>query len=147
MSTESWTREARGILIDALLEHPLTWSERLRPRPDDFEAVFGPHAKAVSEGYGVLWENPVLPGPKVDQTQLLVTVQSARELATDPKAARRFPGGFAAVVPVLPADSVWATWKFTRPGELSGMAYDGLCRRSADRWVWFPKLWRVLELD
>ena len=46
-------------------------------------------------------------------------------------------------LPLLDPHRVWARWKFVRPGEPSGMAYDGLVWVD-DHWAWFPKPYRVL---
>lgn len=137
----------RFLRAHLLAPSALTVAERvalLRPRPEDWEALFGARAAAVEEAYGSLWERPMLPGPKAGQTVLTVTVASAELLGADHSISRRFPGGFLRVAPSLPADSLWATWKFTAPGSSAGMVYDGLCQRGPGRWAWFPKLWRAL---
>ena len=33
-------------------------------------------------------------------------------------------------------------WKYTKPGEPLGMAYDGLIYVNG-HWAWFPKPWRI----
>jgi hypothetical protein len=35
-------------------------------------------------------------------------------------------------------------WKFVKPGETIGMAYDGLVFVNG-HWAWFPKAWHALR--
>ena len=37
----------------------------------------------------------------------------------------------------------WWRWKFTKPGEDLGMAYDGLVFVNG-HWAWFPKPYRAI---
>lgn len=56
-----------------------------------------------------------------------------------------FPGAYANLSRWLVPDRLWATWVFRERDAAAGVRYDGLVRLD-DRWVWFPKPWRLLPL-
>jgi hypothetical protein len=64
-------------------------------------------------------------------------------LASDNELSRPFPGGYRAIAAKLNPNRIWVRWKFCRPGETAGMAYDGLVWVD-DHWAWFPKPYRAL---
>ncbi len=117
----------------------------LAPRDEDYDRVFvGEAAELARKGYRALWSAPVAPLPREGQTSLLVTAATAAELQLDTERSRSFPGGYKKAAHLLAPDLVWVAWKYTRPGETMGMAWDGLCWVD-DHWAWFPKAWRVIS--
>ncbi|MFH1465763.1 MAG: hypothetical protein ABIO70_15355 [Pseudomonadota bacterium] len=116
----------------------------LRPRDGDYAVAFQPAYAAVArQAYGRLWDGePPVIGPKPGQTELLISAAPAeRILAEGPPPA--FPGGFSRVTHLLLPGPTWLCWKFVRPGQAIGMAFDGLCW-CGDHFAWFPRTWRVL---
>ena len=140
---EAWAL-LTGFLTGTPSEHvALTLS--LTPRDGDWSRVFlGDAGRRAREGYRGLWSAPVSPLPKAGQTTLLVNAAQAVEFVLGTEKAQAFPGGYRRIVNLLAPDLVWVCWKYTRPGEHSGMAWDGLVWVD-DHWAWFPKPWRVLE--
>lgn len=117
----------------------------LAPRPEDYARVFiGSAAERARAGYRELWSAPVAPLPREGQSTVLVTAATAAELQLDTERSRVFPGGYQRVAHELRPELVWLAWKYVRPGEHSGMAWDGLVWVD-DHWAWFPKVWRVLS--
>jgi hypothetical protein len=117
----------------------------LRPRDDDYERVFlGAAAAVARRGYEVLWNEQLkIAYPRAHQTLLLCYLAPAGMLADENELSRQFPGGYRAIADRLNPHRVWVRWKYVRPGETSGLAYDGLVWCD-DHWAWFPKPYRVL---
>lgn len=145
---EGLRKEAWKLLSRFLSGTPaeaLALTQTLAPRPGDYERVFlGDAAEKARQGYRELWAAPVAPLPREGQTSLLVTGALAAELSLDTERARSFAGGWARAASKLAPELVWFTWRYTRPGERVGMAWDGLVWVD-DHWAWFPKAWRVIE--
>jgi hypothetical protein len=119
--------------------------EALRPRAGDEARVFHPAiAERVREAYDLLWRTP----PQLDRlvsgdVTLRVDAAPAGMLQEENELSRRFPGGYHALAPYLLPDRVWFVWRYLRGGAESGMRYDGVVLLD-DRWVWFPKPYRVV---
>ncbi|MGQ0613106.1 MAG: hypothetical protein ACT4PV_05140 [Planctomycetaceae bacterium] len=118
----------------------------LKPEEADYEAVFaGEAAPLAAEGYGELWKrDDARIKPEEGQTALLLwkaTTEDLREWRGD--ALHHFPGGYRKVARHLQPGLVFFRWKFVKPGEETGMAYDGLVHVNG-AWRLFPKPWRVL---
>jgi hypothetical protein len=54
-----------------------------------------------------------------------------------------FPGGYRAIAGFLEPSRIWLCWQYHPPGG-AGISYDGLVWQG-ERWVWFPKPWRMVE--
>ncbi|MBD1924415.1 hypothetical protein H6F77_25580 [Microcoleus sp. FACHB-831] len=118
--------------------------ESLRPRSEDYAQIFAPQVvEKAQEGYEKLWAEFPFPQAQPGQTQLLVAIAKAEELASQEGVGEVFPGGYQQIVHYLLPDKIWLTWKYVKPGESSGMAYDGLVWLE-DRFAWFPKPWKIL---
>lgn len=144
---------AIGILRTQL--EPLLWAvardtsgalaAALQPRADDYAKVFsaevaGPARAAFEAGFAQAGRpRPADPG----QTQLVCHLAPAGMLAGDNELSRHFPGGYRHIARYLHPQRVWVRWKFCRPHESAGMAYDGLVWVD-DHWAWLPKPYRVL---
>lgn len=138
----AWSFLSAFLSLDAGSALQLTL--QLRPRESDYARVFvGASASRVHAGYLPFWSAPVAPLPRAGQSNLIVTAALAAELGLGTTAARAFPGAYTQIASRLQPDRVWVAWKYTRPGEPYGMAWDGLVWMD-DRWAWFPKPWRVL---
>lgn len=115
----------------------------LRPQDADYERVFidkvVPLARAA---YGTLWTSvPPISG-RAGHAVVFAWVCMSEQFGTP--AASRFPGGYARIAPALRPGVPWFCWKFVAPGRTLGVSYDGLVRLD-DRWLWFPKPWKVLR--
>lgn len=122
--------------------------ESLIPKDEDYAAVFeaawADQAKtAYKEG---LWNKAekIEIKPKEGQTELLMWKATTEELRSGAGDAREFPGGYKMVADKLKPGVTWYRWKFCKPGETLGMAYDGLVFVNG-HWAWFPKPWYALK--
>ena len=137
--------QIRSLATTLLTEAPAKGAEgaaMFQPRPEDAAAVFTEQvAAAMGAHFKALWA--VRPAITVHegQTDLRLWTALSEDLLRD---APEFPGGYKALAPYLTPGNVWISWKYTRPGATSGMAYDGLVWLE-DRFAWFPKPWRVLR--
>lgn len=116
----------------------------LKPDDADYARVFvGDAAAQARRGYDEMWTNPPgqLARPGQIEVQAFATLAAA--FLTDNERSQEFPGGYRKIAAHLRPDVVWLRFKYTAPGQTSGMAYDGLVRLDG-RWAWFPKPWRVL---
>ena len=89
--------------------------------------------------FASLWAQPVAITAKPEQSALLLYSTLSETLHESPL----FPGGYKQLTDVVPG-RIWLAWKYVRPGETMGMAYDGLVWLD-DRFAWFPKAWRLLK--
>jgi len=122
----------------------LALTRALRPREADYFVAFQPaYAAVAQQAYARFWDaGPPAVVPRAGQTELLLSAAPAeRLLAEGPPPA--FPGGFARAIHLLRPGPVWFCWKFVRPGQPLGMAFDGLCW-CGDHFAWFPRTWKVL---
>jgi hypothetical protein len=116
----------------------------LRPRADDVARVFLAEAVDVARGaYDALWADPpqmthVPPGARLE-----CHLAPAGMLGEDNELSRHFPGGYRHIAHLLDPHRTWVRWKYVRPGETSGLAFDGLVWCD-DHWAWFPKPYRAL---
>ena len=119
--------------------------ETLRPTPDDYLLAFSPEAAETARAaYEQLWASPLRVARSAPDSRVECHVAPAGMLAYENELSRYFPGGYRTIAPLLRPDRVWVAWKLFEPGQTAGMAYDGLAWL-ANRWVWFPKPYRVLR--
>ena len=134
----------------ALLVDPQRLAQRhqlflaLRPQEADYAQVFtAAAAERARAGYAQLWQLlPAIP-LKVTHTQLRVAVAWSTDFQTAEERAQSFPGGYRDVAGDLLPGVPWAVWELIETGERDGLLFDGLVGLG-DRFVWFPKPWRVL---
>jgi hypothetical protein len=117
----------------------------LMPRPDDYDTVFEGVAVAEARAaYTNMWAtNRSMQMPDVTQSQIRVHAAPAGMLGEDNELSRHFPGGYRQIARLLKPERVWVSWKYVRPGESSGLAFDGLVWCD-NHWSWFPKPYRLL---
>ena len=116
----------------------------LRPREDDYAKVFVPAALDVARAaYESMWSEPLRLDVPAANTRLESWVAPAGMLAYDNELSTHFPGGYRHIAHLLDPRRAWVRWRYTRPGETSGMSFDGLVWCD-DHWAWFPKPFRVL---
>lgn len=117
----------------------------LRPSKADYAAVFSADLAAkVAALYDPGWEAGALVlTPKEGQTELMLqSVPSAEIRAWSPAASRALPGGYEKIKDQIKDGLTVYAFKFVKPGESSGMAYDGLVHVNG-QWRIFPKPWRA----
>jgi hypothetical protein len=116
----------------------------LKPEEGDYEKVFTADvARLAHDNYERFWISPPRALGKNGQTEVLAVAAPSDAFATENELSNEFPGGYRKIADKLQPELVWLRFKFVRPGETSGMAYDGLVWLNG-RWAWFPKPWRVL---
>jgi hypothetical protein len=141
-------REQLAPLLHALAhDHDGSLAASLQPTPADFALAFVPQAV---ERARAAYAAPAVKGvARVGSVQagsvLQVALAPAGMFADDNMLSRQFPAGYQGIADLLVPERVWARWKYLRRGETSGMAYDGLVWLN-ERWVWFPKPYRVLSM-
>jgi hypothetical protein len=137
-------RNAEGLLGPLASAPAEVWVPRLKPRDDDYSAVFAADAaERARAGYAALWQTPPATlGRRGDAIARAFGAQ-ADALGHDNDFAREFPGGYRAIAARLMPDRVWLVWRYLAAGDEGGVRYDGLVYLG-DHWAWFPKPWRVL---
>jgi hypothetical protein len=117
----------------------------LRPRDDDYEKVFsGAAVELARRFYEKLWSEPMdLAYPAPAQTQLRCFACPAGLLDQENELSRTFPEAYRHIARWLNPHRVWVAWKYTAPGQTSGLAYNGLVWCD-DHWAWYPKPNRAL---
>jgi hypothetical protein len=117
-------------------------SAPLKPSKADVAAVYqGDFAGKLAARYDEMWgKQPLLIKPNAGQTQLLLSSATSEELKAGTGNAGEFPGGYKRVVEHLKPGLTLYRWKFVKPGETLGMAYDGLVHVNG-HWVLLPKPW------
>jgi hypothetical protein len=118
----------------------------LKPSSADYQAVFVGDAAAKAEAsYEKLWSDPkAVISAAPANTELLLSKATTDDLQKwTPVAEADFPGGYKRVADKYKPGLTVYRWKYTKPGEKLGMAFDGLIYVN-NHWAWFPKPWRIL---
>ena len=121
-------------------------SAALKPDTADYKAVFaGDFAAKVQAAHATLWaSNPEL-GPKEGQTEVLLDGVTSTDIKSwSANAADVLPGGYQGIKDKFNDDLIVYRFKFVKPGEQTGMAFDGLVHVNG-KWRIFPKPWRAAE--
>ncbi len=116
----------------------------LRPAPNDYRVVYKePFASALEKTHSAMWKGRPAIRPKEGQTELLMFYASTTDLIARKKALEVFPGGYKQVVPHMKPNIPIVRFKFVKPGERLGLAFDGLVYVNG-RWLLMPKPYRAL---
>lgn len=120
-------------------------TKKLRPTSRDYRTVFkGVTAKKAEAGYQAPWDQgKIIIRGKPGQTELLVWSATTQELQKGTGDSGSFPGGYAKIASNFKEGLTFYRFKFVKPGESLGFAWDGLIFVNG-HWVIFPKPWRVL---
>jgi hypothetical protein len=122
-------------------------TKALRPTSADYKAVFTDDFAAKAEkGYAELWNDPKsVIGADPANTELKLFKATTDDIkAWTHDVEMDFPGGYKKVKDNFKPGLVVYRWKYTKPGETLGMAYDGLIYVN-NHWAWFPKPWRLAD--
>lgn len=119
-------------------------SKQLRPTKEDYAAVFkADFAKKAESTYGPAWDaGQVVVAPKAGQTEVRLGSATTDELKKGQGKAGEFPGGYKQVAGQFKDGLTVYYFKFVKPGETTGMAYDGLIHVNGN-WRIFPKPFRI----
>jgi len=116
-----------------------TIAAAIKPKHEDYIAVFGPDAAKAEAYYAKMWSAAdAAIKPNAGQTALLLHGTATDRVSGDGE----FPGGYKIVK--LQKGFPNYHWKFVKPGETTGMADDGLVFVNGHFAV-FPKPWRISE--
>ena len=117
----------------------------LKPGAADVRAVYAePLASKLIETYDTMFTPGVQFGPKPDQTELLIYHTTTGALKGGWPGDGQFPGGYGQVLRYFVGDQPIVRFKFVKPGETIGLAFDGLIFVNG-KWVLMPKPWRAVE--
>jgi len=120
-------------------------TKELRPTSEDYAKVFtADFAKKLEAAQKPLWESSPGIGPNAGQTEVLVAKATTEDFQKATAAAKEFPGGYAKLGDKLQPGVTLFRFKFVKPGETIGMAFDGLAFVNG-HWRIFPKPWRAAE--
>lgn len=139
---------ARALLTDLMKPDAdrAAMTQALEPNDAQYNAYFaGDGAAKAMEAYKSLWggANMVI-APKEGQTELLLEAATTDDLQAWTGNADAFPGGYKDVAAQLNKGLTVYRFKFVKPGETLGMAFDGLAFVDG-RWAIFPKPWKALR--
>ncbi|MDQ3368792.1 MAG: hypothetical protein M3680_25465 [Myxococcota bacterium] len=137
---------AKQMLTDIRSGDAAAMTRALKPTSADYKAVFGDAVAAkVETSYDSLWKDPkAVISADPANTELLISQATTEELQSWTGAADSFPGGYKDAAASLKPGLTFYRWKYVKPGETLGMAYDGLVHVNG-HWAWFPKPWRALK--
>ncbi len=117
----------------------------LRPKPEDYEAVFvgdaAAKAKAAMDG---LFEGSKGLGLEADQTEIDVAAATPAQLSKHEGGAASCPPGYKDIADKLNPKITVYCFHFSKPGTKGGLAGDALVHLS-DHWAYFPKPFRWLR--
>lgn len=121
-------------------------TKSLKPTSADYKALFDEAtAPKVESAQAKDWESgkaAIKPGE--GQTEVKIASATGADLAAGKGAAKEFPGGYKKLGKHLSPTVTFFRFKFVKPGEDSGTAYDGLAFVN-NHWVIAPKPFRALD--
>lgn len=121
----------------------------LRPTKEDYRAFYADEATATRAEtfFDKLWSSgDAVVAPKEGQTELKLfsaTTEQLNALVPEGEAAE-FPTGMQSLASNLKPNLTIYGFKFVKPGETTGMAFEGLTHING-KWRLFPKPWRFME--
>jgi hypothetical protein len=117
----------------------------LRPKPEDYEAVFvGDTAAKAKAAMEPLWDSGKYLDPTAEQTEISVNGATPDQLAKHEGNAASCPGGYKAIADKLNPKIVVYCARFSKPGEKGGLTVDAIVFVNG-HWAYFPKPFRILN--
>ncbi len=151
--TAEGIKQLANMFLDAK-EDKMALTLKLKPSSDDCKALFNNADIAkkafdtYTEAFKELEQGKMAIGPKSsDQTETIITGATTEELLKTEWTGAiydNFPGGYHRVAQYLNPNLTIYQVKFVKPGERSGMRFDGFVYVN-NHWVIFPKMWRVIK--
>ncbi len=141
--TEAGARELLSEFLKSGADHAAL-SKPLRPTTADYQAVFdADFARSAETTYTSAWDSgQMIIAPKPGQTELKLESATSEDLKSWNDKALAFPGGYKDVAAKFKDGLTIYRFKFVKPGEDLGMAFDGLIYVNR-QWRIFPKPWRI----
>lgn len=120
----------------------------LRPTREDYRSFYADESTAnrAEAFFDKLWNSgDAVVAPKEGQTELKLYSATVEELKNDGGEYAEFPTALRALADgnLKPELTIYA-FKFVKPGDSAGMAFEGLTHING-RWRLFPKPWRFME--
>ena len=121
----------------------------LRPTKEDYRAFYANETMAAMAEtyYDKLWSSgDAVVAPKEGQTDLKLFSATTEDLSGSKGEAADFPRALVTLAELddlKPNLTIYA-FKFVKPGESTGMAFEGLTHING-HWRLFPKPWKFLE--
>ncbi len=120
---------------------------QLKPEKEDYRAFYAEESTAAraEAAFEKLWSggNAVV-APKEGQSELLLYSATPQELKDHSGEADQFPAGLISMADDLKPGLRVYGFKFVKPGETTGMAFEGLAHVNG-KWRLFPKPWRMFQ--
>ncbi len=119
----------------------------LRPTKEDYRSFYSDeHAATRAEAYfNKLWDSgDAVVAPKEGQTELRLFSATPKQLMEFDGDYADFPTAMISLADTLNPNLTLYAFKFVKPGEATGMAFEGLTHING-KWRLFPKPWRFLE--
>jgi hypothetical protein len=119
----------------------------LRPTKEDYLAFYSETSTAerAEKFFEPLWSggNAEI-AAKEGQTELKLFSATPEEMRKDAGDSAEMPASLLALADDIKPNVTVYTFKFVKPGETSGMAYEGLVHVNG-KWRLFPKPWRFMS--
>ncbi len=137
---------ARQLLTD-IRKDPTTakaMTLALKPTSADYRAVYtDAFAATLEREQAALWSSDkAVIGADPANSELELTKATSEEIkAWSPEVRAEFPGGYQRLGSLLKPGVTIYRWKYLKPGETLGMAFDGLAHVNG-HWVFIPKPFR-----
>jgi hypothetical protein len=119
----------------------------LRPSKEDYLAFYSETATAerAEKFFEPLWSGGTAEiAAKEGQTELKLYSATPDEMRQDTGDSAEMPPSLLALADDIKPGVTVYTFKFVKPGETSGMAYEGLVHVNG-KWRLFPKPWRFMS--
>lgn len=119
----------------------------LRPANEDYRAFFKEENDATrAEAFAnKMWDSgEAVIAPKEGQTELRLFSATPKQMSAYEGDYNEFPASMLALADDINQDLPIYAFKFVKPGETSGMAFEGLTHVNG-KWRIFPKIWRFRE--
>lgn len=119
----------------------------LQPTKEDYRAFYTEDATAdrAEKFFEPLWTGGSADvAPKEGQTELKLYSATPDEMRNYSPDTSEMPASLLALADDIKPNVTVYTFKFVKPGETSGMAFEGLVHVNG-KWRLFPKPWRFME--
>jgi hypothetical protein len=140
---------ARKVLTEIRTARMPSGIQSLRPATADYKALFQDAFAAKAESYynAEFWATTEPEELMADpgQTEIRISKATTEDIsAWTPEARQQFPGGYEKIRGEFKPGLTVYSWKYIKPGEERGIAYDGLVHVNG-HWTFLPKPYRVNE--
>ncbi len=124
--------------------HEASFVTHLTPRRDELPRLVDDDLAAeLGDALLADSERPPRAAPGASYDQVQITAATAGLLRFPSELSDKFPRGYRDIAPWLKPDRTWLTWAWSDGRVGPGARYDGLVWLD-DRWVWLPKVYRLL---